>query len=386
MQTKRSVRWVELCVVTALVLATADGASLFANERPVADAGPSRYVAGGPIRLDGTRSHDPDNSGALVYAWRQLSGPPVTLTGADSATLTVSGPSLTDGRGQTSVGPIVQTADIQECEFELVVSDGALAGEPDTVKLIIVPAFGLNTFQLENPPFRTDRPTVIYFGGGDCINGNAGQSWGAWLDRANVLNTGYSPDSVPQESWRTYYHYGDMLIVYLSSVAPEYTEMIQTMGWSTGGQPAVDTAIRLNRFYHDPRYAVNLVTELDAPCRWQQTGWAVYTASNELLHTGTVEGELLRHEHYWGEAYRLTNVPRDLVGVYLQGLDHAGVPTWYRSSLTTPAANVFNHGVVAGAFWSVVGPGRNLQVTTDPVGYYLHRTTEGQMVLFDENA
>jgi hypothetical protein len=36
-----------------------------------------------------------------------------------------------------------------------------------------------------------------------------------------------------------------MIIVYLSSVAPDYRQPIQTSGWSTGGQPAIDVALRL---------------------------------------------------------------------------------------------------------------------------------------------
>ena len=55
-----------------------------------------------------------------------------------------------------------------------------------------------------------------------------------------------------------------MIIVFISKVAPNYAQPIQTMGWSTGGQPALDAGIRLNRVYKDRRYAVNHVTELDA--------------------------------------------------------------------------------------------------------------------------
>ena len=37
---------------------------------PVADAGLPRYAATDPVQLDGTRSHDPDESGPLSYSWR----------------------------------------------------------------------------------------------------------------------------------------------------------------------------------------------------------------------------------------------------------------------------------------------------------------------------
>ena len=42
--------------------------------------------------------------------------------------------------------------------------------------------------------------------------------------------------------------------------------------------------------------------------------------------------------------------------------------------------------MVAGAFWSVVGPGRNLQPSAEAIGYYFHWTPEETMLMFDENA
>jgi hypothetical protein len=384
-----------------ILMVNLHGQTSTANERPVADAGSSRYTAGDSVQLDGRRSFDPDHSGELTFAWRQVSGPLVAISEADTATPRIGGSIYTDERGRTVSGPFVQTDAIQECQFELVVSDGELTSMPDTVKATIVPAFGPTILQLENPPFRPDRPTIIFFGGGDGTYGYGvwialGDPWTQWHELANWIDfpQGYGPDASGPDPWRTYYHYGDMVIAYLSSVAPEYTGMIQTLGFSTGGQPAVDTAIRLNRVYRDPRYAVNQVTEFDAPSRWQGTGWQAkyispweaYMTSNALLHSSAVDGEPFRHDHYWGEAYRLVNVPHDLTGIYLEGHDHMGVPDWYRTSLTSPRANEFNHGVVAGPFWSVVGPGKNLQTTTDPVGYYFHKTPEGEMVMFDPNS
>ena len=225
---------------------------------PIADAGLSQYAAQAPVVLDGTGSYDPDNSGPLSYDWQQIAGPSAVITDSNTATPTISG--------------FIQTSNIQECEFELVVNDGDLTSLPDTVKVIIVPSFGASTFQLENPPFDPDKPTLIYFGGGDCTYGNVGGSTppitsSEWLSRANVISfpNGYGPDS--GGGARTYYKYGDMIIVYLSSVAPDYKQPIQTIGWSTGGMPAIDVGIHMNRVYGDARYAVNRVTELDAGCR-----------------------------------------------------------------------------------------------------------------------
>ena len=57
-----------------------------------------------------------------------------------------------------------------------------------------------------------------------------------------------------------------MLMVYLSSVAPDYRQPIQTMGFSTGNKPAMEVAWYVNATYKDARYAVNRVALLDAVC------------------------------------------------------------------------------------------------------------------------
>jgi len=202
--------------------------------RPIADAGLSRYAGPDPIVLDGSGSYHPNESGPLSYSWQQISGPTVVISDANTATPTVSG--------------FVQTDAIQECEFGLVVSNGELTSRPDTVKVIIVPDFGQNLMRHRNPPFNPNKPTFIFFGGGDCIVGFAGPA-GTWNDsiwnsRANVIDFSWGYESDPNytpgdvDAPRTYYRCGDMIIVFLSSVAPDYEMSIQTLGFSTGGQPA----------------------------------------------------------------------------------------------------------------------------------------------------
>jgi hypothetical protein len=374
---------VVVCFSLAVVPIQAVNAAESEGIQPIADAGLPRYVAKDPVRLDGGRSYDSDNSGPLSYAWTQLSGPPLVITGADTATPAVSG--------------FVQTEAIQECELELVVNDGQSASVADTVNIVIVPDFGPITLQQQNPPFDPNKPTVFYFSGGDSVNGFANeQPWGnaAWLEKANIINfpAGYTPD-VSYEDYRTYYHMGDMIIVFLSKVAPNYEQPIQIIGWSTGGQPAIDAGIRLNRVYKDRRYAVNHVTELDAPCRWMslwQGGIDIYLSSNALFLTSAVDGEPCWHDHYWGDVWPLLGDARqNLLGVWLVGYSHEGVRNWYRDSLTTDAANQFNHGVVAGAYWSVVGPGRNLQLASTPGAQtytfkWVGPTANRRMDFFDE--
>ena len=360
-----------------------------ANDAPIADAGSSRYAAQDPIVLDGTGSYDPDSSGALSYTWQQTSGPTVVLSDADTATPAISG--------------FVQTDEIQECEFELVVSDGELTSPPDTVKVKVVPDFGASTLVLGNPPFDPDRPTIIYFGGGDCVNGGAGGNnipilftSDAWLSTANIINfpNGYTPDGGGGE--RTYYKYGDMIIAYLSAVAPDYQQPIQTVGVSTGGQPTVDVGIHLNLIYADARYAVNHVTFLDA---------LTYCRDNYSESITTFLGSSVDGEQCWADAYvsttsggGTTNYPPfhenvlnvwfpDATGTWYQR--HVLACRWYEDSLELAEMNDFNHGVVAGAYWSVVGPGKNLQLASTP-GVETYRFTwhgdrySGYMDLHDE--
>jgi K319L-like, PKD domain/OmpA family len=66
------------------------------NEQPVADAGGDQIgVAAGPITLDGSASYDPDND-PMTFAWAQISGPTVELSGVNSQTAT-----FTAEEGQT---------------------------------------------------------------------------------------------------------------------------------------------------------------------------------------------------------------------------------------------------------------------------------------------
>ena len=365
-----SPRQISIAIVISLFILTvySGGHNSMANEPPVADAGSSRYAATEPVHLDGSNSYDPDESGPLSYTWRQVSGPPADISQADAPT--------------PIVGGFVQTDTLQELTFELVVSDGQAASLPGTVKVVVVPGFGESSLELTSASFDPDKPTFIYFGGGDCITGYQGQipAFLPWMKRANAIGfpQGYSPDQ--SGSLRTYYKYADMIIVYLSSEAPDYTQPIQTAGWSTGGQPALDVGVHMNRTYRDPRYAVNRVTFLDVGyCLQQPERINVFLDNPVDSEQCWIDNYDANNKYYYPN---VLNVDSDL--------SHAGIRNWFAWSTVRPDANKFNGGVIAGMYWSVAGPGKNLQLASTP-GIQTYRFkwrgsfTSGYMEFHDES-
>ena len=111
-------------VVTLLSTVHSVQGKMTGSTAPVADAGLTRYAAADPVQLDGAASYDPDESGPLAWEWRQISGPPVVMHGADTPTPRISGPHRL--KYGAMVDTFIQTDQIQVCEFELVVSDGRL--------------------------------------------------------------------------------------------------------------------------------------------------------------------------------------------------------------------------------------------------------------------
>jgi REJ domain/Bacterial Ig domain len=85
------------------------------NHPPVADAGADQSIAeGSPVSLHGENSFDIDND-PFTHAWTQVSGPTVTLTGADTSGPTFTAPYAGTGGATGVVATLV---------FELLVDDG----------------------------------------------------------------------------------------------------------------------------------------------------------------------------------------------------------------------------------------------------------------------
>ena len=387
------VELLSIVFVAAMVLDSSSANVVAINQAPIADAGSSRYAAVDAVILDGTGSYDPDESGLLIYTWQQVSGPSVTINDANTATPTIS--------------DFVQTDEIQECQFELLVSDGELTSLPDIVKVIIVPDFGTNKLIHLNPPFDPNKPTWIYIGGlGGCNNVGSNPSW--FLDYPE----GYVGDVILYEKVNhiffkqfnlspvTIRQISDMFIVYLSSQAPDYKQPIQSHGGSAGGQPAIDIGIYLNETYADARYAVNRVSLFDA------TGWTCRDFSEciDRFLASAVDGE-----QCWIDSYQSTlphHFPAKIsVGFHPNVLTiwfaaantssessylHALPDQFYGNSLINSNLQEFNHGVVAGPYWSVIGPGKNLQLASTP-GVETYKFTwygnasSGYMDFYDES-
>ena len=353
------IRLISVGFVAAIVLGSGSANVAAINQPPIADAGLPLYTDGNDVVLDGTKSFDPDNSGVLQYNWQQVSGPVVVITDSDTATPTVSG--------------FVQTDLPQLCEFQLIVNDGQNDSLSDTAKVWILATSNESTMIFENEgSFNPDKPTIIFFDGGNCINGGGAWNSEDWEEKANIFSFSYFSDGTGANP--TYYKCGDLIIKYLSTVAPNYNQPIQTMGKSSGGMPAIDVGIRINLTYADARYAINRVTFLDA---------LRYCRENYSESISTFLGSSVDGEQCWADSYVSTpSAPEGLATAppFEENVLNVGFPdatgtwpvlhilalNWYRNSLVLAETNNFNHGAVAGTYLSVIGPGKNLQLVSTP--------------------
>jgi hypothetical protein len=324
------------------------------NHAPIAHAGPARYVAVGNVMLDGSKSFDPDGVGNLTYHWRQVSGPALTITGTNT-----SHPVVT----------VTARTTIQRCVFELVVGDGKLTSAPSDVTVTIVPNYGSNVLRLTNPPFDPTKPTIVAFGGGNCVTGSGMTFGGVWAQAANWLTVdSYGP---------TYTRYGDMLMVYLSNVAPDYRRPIQTMGFSTGNLPAMDVAWHVNLNYRDARYAVNRVALLDPVCSF-------LSARVSQFHANPVAGEQCWVDNYLSRDAAFNQqpvIPGALNVVCNPPRAHSYPVNRYAGS----SLNYSNGGLTAFGYLSIIGDGKNYQLNPAAQKYYFTINSTESLAHFNQS-
>jgi hypothetical protein len=312
-----------------------------AQTPPVAEAGLSRYAAANPIVLNGTGSSDPDGDRIIGYRWFQVSGPEIEITENDTATPEISG---------FAPGQIFQTI-----EIGLVVSDGVLESATDLVEITVVPSITDATMSLVNPPFRPELPTLITFGGGDCVDGIHMPLDDTWQALANIVTGPYFHPYVDQA-----FH----AVVLLSELAPDYRQPIQTVGFSTGGNAAAAVANIINQFIRDPRYAVNRMTLLDSYCLDDFDQMIAEFSDNPVAG-----------EPAWAEVYRSLPEPigRALNVSFYPGGVHNTPLEWFLASADPnqwPDGDLYHRGVTAGYFVSVAGPAHTMQLATEDLTYY----------------
>ncbi len=318
----------------------------FGSVLPVALAGPTRYAGRKPVMLDGSQSFSPNDDQPLIYYWRQVSGPTLTLSNATTAFPIIQGFPL----------PATKT---EEAVFELIVQNNVGSSAPDLVKIIIVPGWK-GQLNLSNPPFDPKKPSIVGFSGGNCDTGDAFSYPNSWRPLANLFSTAYSRDASSTLTEPHYYGYGDQLITYLSENAPYYDQSIQVLGWSTGVMPAFDVAERFNTFYKDPRYFVNRVTLLDSGCPNKRD----YNTNIAHLTQNVLPGKQFWVDNYYAVGGRFRSQTFN-VEFPVPPAIHSTPNTWYFGSWSPSviySPDKFNNGIYSGAFFSVLGPGKNYRV------------------------
>ena len=168
---------------------------------------------------------------------------------------------------------------------------------------------------------------------------------------------------------RTFERCGDMIIEYLSKVAPEYDKTIQTIGFVGGGMPALDVARYINLTYQDVRYFVNRVTMIHFHNRLMYE----LKKNVDLFLSSRIGGELCWLDNYVAKdtfGYSDGDLIEKALNVAFDTYDKGDNLQWYKNSLTTPSFNNYNNGLVAGAYWSVTGEGKDYQFPVDDGNLY----------------
>ncbi len=254
--------------------------------------------------------------------------------------------------------------------------------------------------RFESGDFDPKKPSIFYFGGGNCMRSHEGtekfNGGKAWTSKANIISFYYyEPDDYSNWSkedkaldlfeemdkiWaldKTYYSCAVMIHEYLLKHASKYDQAIQVCGFSTGGQPAMDTALYFNEL-EDKRYHVSHVTFFDAPCRDESKNIKTYLKGNKFNKPCWVD-------NYYSD---MAGPMPHCLNVKIQG-DHDAPPVWYVNSLTKKDMNKYNDGAIAGACFSVIGEGKDFVLEKNAkMKYHLKwkgSLIKGKMSFFDKS-
>ncbi len=216
-----------------------------------------------------------------------------------------------------------------------------------------------NILRFESGTFDSSKPTIVFFGGGNCVNSWEGtESWDneetvgdQWFDKANVISFyGYRMDKGASDT--TYFEAASMVTDTILAMAPDYSQDIQVCGFSTGGTPALDLAIHINLKSENLSFTVTHVTLMDSPCYDYTSRFASLTSTPGYPMIINLIGGLYKE---YREPYpSVLNV--DVVDA------HDEVFWWYVNSISVENGNNFNDGVTAGSYLSVIGDGRDIRI------------------------
>jgi hypothetical protein len=125
------------------------------NAPPVAIAGPPQTVVAGVVTLNGSASYDPLGE-ALTYQWKQVSGPPVSLTNGNQAVATFTATAgntyvfsltvtNTDGLSSTATTSVTTTTPAQTAILQFTANPASITqGQSSTLTWVVQNATSVN--------------------------------------------------------------------------------------------------------------------------------------------------------------------------------------------------------------------------------------------------
>ena len=242
-----------------------------------------------------------------------------------------------------------------------------------------------NKIRIENG-FNPARPTIIFFGGGNCTNSWEGtEAWeneetfgDAWFEQANVISFhSYRKDHLSDGI--TYFDAAKLVVDSLLALSSDYHQDVQVCGFSTGGTPALDLALYVKNKKQQIPFRITHITLMDAPCYEYHSRIDSLMSANDFPMIVNLIGSLFKE--YRSPYPGLLNV---------QVMDgHDQVFWWYVNSITTEQGNSYNNGITAGAYLSVIGEGKDIRIpyNKDQVEYFFEwqgDLSAGKFLLFDK--